>query len=70
MKATAESAGIPFLNLHDDLRIRRRGEVVFAVNYGPETIDLSSCVPAAATLEFILGGLLLPPAGVAAWREA
>jgi beta-galactosidase len=70
VKATAESAGISFLNLHEDLRIRRRGEVVFAVNYGPETIDLSSCVPAAATLEFILGGLLLPPAGVAAWREA
>ena len=68
--ATAQSAGISLMNLPDDIRIRRRGEIVFAINYGPETIDLSSCLPAAATIQFILGGLLLPPAGVAAWREA
>jgi beta-galactosidase len=70
VKTSAQSAGISVLNLHDDLRIRRRGEIVFVINYGPETVDLSSCVPAAATIQFILGGLLLPPAAVAAWREA
>ena len=66
----ADAAGLPLLKLPDDVRIRRRGEIMFAINYGPETIDLSSCLPAVTTADFILGGCLLPPAGVAAWREA
>ena len=66
----AEAAGLPLLKLPDDIRIRRRGEIMFAINYGPETIDLSSCLPAVATADFIVGGCLLAPAGVAAWREA
>jgi len=66
----ADGAGLPLLELPDDLRIRRRGDILFAINYGPEPIDISSCLPGAATADYILGDRVLPPAGVAAWREA
>lgn len=68
--AAAKSAGLVSLNLPDDVRIRRRGEILFAINYGPESIDLSSFLPSMASADFILGDRLLPPAGVAAWRES
>ena len=67
--AAADGAGLPLLELPDDLRIRRRGDILFAINYGPDPIDISSCLPGAGTADFILGERLLPPAGVAAWRE-
>ena len=65
----AKGAGLALLNLPDDLRIRRRGDILFAINYGPDPIDISSCLPGAGTADFILGERVLPPAGVAAWRE-
>ena len=42
---------------------------MFAINYGPESVDLSICIPGIAGRDLILGDRLLAPAGVAAWRE-
>jgi len=52
-------------NLPEGLRLRRRGEICFAVNYSPEP----RTVPAPVRVEFLLGARKLPPGGVAAWRE-
>jgi hypothetical protein len=50
-----------------DLRLRRRGDVRFAVNYGPDPVDLNAHVPGAKA--FVMGGADMAPAGVAAWRD-
>ena len=47
-----------------DLRLRRRGYLQFAFNYGTSPAS----VPAPADAQFLLGSLRLPAAGVAAWR--
>jgi beta-galactosidase len=62
------AAGLALLDLPDDLRVRRRGDLVFAINYGPERIDVGAHCPDAASADFALGGRSLDPAGVAAWR--
>jgi beta-galactosidase len=67
--SAATKAGLACLNLPEEIRVRKRGGIAFAINYGPEPVDLSSCIPGMATADLILGDRLLPPAGVAAWRE-
>jgi beta-galactosidase len=59
---------IPTLNLPEGLRVRRRGDVMFAVNYDKEPVDLADHIAGADGLAFLIGGTKLPPAGVAAWR--
>lgn len=68
LRAAGDDAGLACLDLPDGLRLRRRGDVRFAINYAPESIDLAAhgLTPSA----FLLGQSILPPAGVAAWREA
>lgn len=51
---------VPTLN---EVRIRRRGELQFAFNYGAGPAE----APAPAGAEFLLGSRTLPAAGVAAW---
>jgi beta-galactosidase len=58
-------AGIALTPVHPDIRLRRRGDVTFAFNYGPEPHDISAIAGAA---DFVLGGRFIEPAGVAAWR--
>ncbi|MBU6372986.1 MAG: beta-galactosidase [Alphaproteobacteria bacterium] len=70
LRAVAGAAGLSALDLPQDLRLRRRGRVRFAVNYGPQPIDLAAHVPGAAGFAYRLGGPHLEPAGVAAWVEA
>ena len=53
--------------LPEDLRIRRRGDLVFAFNYGNETTALPQSLTQGAKL--LLGDQNLQPAGVACWRD-
>jgi beta-galactosidase len=68
--SAADRAGLPRMSLPDDVRIRRRDGLTFAFNYGPEAVDLSVAAPGLRQHAFVLGGTTLPPAGVAAWRDA
>jgi beta-galactosidase len=61
----AEQAGLAPAPLPEGVRLSRRGDVVFAVNYAPEPRE----APAPTGADFLLGERILPPAGVAAWRE-
>jgi beta-galactosidase len=63
-----EALGIATLDLPAGLRIRRRGEVAFAINYENAPVDLADFVPSADTLNYVVGGPHMPPAGVCAWR--
>jgi beta-galactosidase len=63
----ARAAGLETFDLPAELRMRRRGALRFAFNYGPEAIDLADHVPGAAGFAYRLGSPHLPPAGVAAW---
>ncbi|WP_018609812.1 beta-galactosidase [Uliginosibacterium gangwonense] len=58
----AHAAGITIQALSGGLRLRRRGKLQFAVNYGPGLVSL----PVAAD-RMVLGEAQLAPAGVAAW---
>ena len=49
-----------------DLRLRRLGDLQFAFNYGSDPQSLSHIAPDNA--EFVIGGLELAQAGVAAWK--
>ena len=55
----ATDAGLTPLVLTGGLRLRRRGRLQFAVNYGPAT----ATAPAPADARFVLGTHSLPPAG-------
>jgi beta-galactosidase len=46
------------------LRLRRRGDLTFAFNFGQQPID----VPAPSRAKFVLGARRLESTGVAAWR--
>ncbi len=69
LREAASQAALQALDLPDGLRLRRRGNVRFAINYAPEAVDLREYVPGADGLDFMLGGMRLGPAGVSAWRE-
>ena len=55
-------------SLPEDLRVRRRGDLTFAFNYGNAPISLPHSLTRGARL--LLGDTLLEPAGVACWRES
>ncbi len=59
-------AGVATAPVDPDIRLRRRGDLVFAFNYGPEPRDVSAIAGGAS---FVLGAPLIEPAGVAAWRD-
>ena len=63
--AMASEAALTVTDLPRDVRLRRAGDVTFAFNYGPETIDIT----ALADRPLVIGEALLPPACVAAWRS-
>jgi beta-galactosidase len=58
----AQEAGLTTTPLPPDLRIRRLGNLVFAFNYGPETLTLDEAH------NYLIGGAALAPADVAVWR--
>lgn len=62
----ALESGVEITLTHEDVRLRRLGNLRFAFNYGPDPVNLAGMAPDGA--EFILGEAELAPAGVAAWR--
>ncbi|MER3537445.1 MAG: beta-galactosidase [Thermus sp.] len=61
----AEEAGLKPLPLPEGLRLRRRGNLVFAFNYGP----LEAEAPAPEGVRFLLGGRRIPPHDLAVWES-
>lgn len=64
LETCAREAGLTVRRVDDGLRLRRRGKLQFAINHGPH----SARVPAPAGAHFVLGGEVVPAAGVAAWE--
>jgi beta-galactosidase len=62
MASLAKRAALPIEALPDGVRWRRRGDWIFAFNYG----DTIYKAPASAT-QFLLGGNEIEPSGVAIW---
>jgi beta-galactosidase len=60
----ATAAQIAITPVSGGLRLRRRGDLVFAINYGPEP----ATAPAPAAAEFLLGGHHVPAHDLAIWR--
>lgn len=63
--AMAGEAGVAMLSLPEGLRLRRTEHFTFAFNYAGH----DNRVPRAEGNDYRIGGELLPPGGVAAWRH-
>ena len=63
----AREAGLACATLPDGLRLRRRGPLCFAFNYGDAPVRLSDYI--ALPDAMLLGIDVLEPSGVAAWHE-
>ena len=68
LRRRCETLGIAALDLPDGLRLRRRGEFMFALNYEAEAVNLGDHVPEADRFDYVIGGPSLAATGVAAWR--
>ncbi len=62
-EAQCEAVGVETVRLDNDLRIARRGDLVFAFNYA----DVPKTAPASASADFLLGEAKIPPNDVAVW---
>lgn len=62
MRLVADAAALPTMDVPDHIRLRRRGEWVFAFNYGDQDWQL----PAMGNL--VLGDRTMKPQDVAIWR--
>ena len=62
--------GLKTLNLPDGLRVRRRGDVAFVINYENAPADLRDHFGDQLGASFLLGGPTLEAGGVAAWSIA
>ncbi|WP_144107673.1 beta-galactosidase [Paraburkholderia sp. BCC1886] len=62
----ARAAGLTVARLAEGLRVRRHGDVTFAFNFGPQSVD----APAPADARFVLGERTLGTADVCAWLAA
>lgn len=60
----AAEAGVATVRLPEGLRLRSRGGLVFAINYGGEAVP----APAPAGAEFVLGGPIVGPRDCSVWR--
>jgi beta-galactosidase len=67
VSARCEQAGIKTYDLPDGLRLRRRGDVMFVINYEAMPVNLSDHLGDMSGVSFLIGGVELQPAGVAAW---
>lgn len=66
LSSLAAEVGLKVLPLPEGLRLRRRGQWVFAFNYGPGFIQ----APAPEGARFLVGGPLVAPYDFALWEEA
>ena len=65
IETLAREAGVPLTDLAQGVRLRRRDGVTFAFNFAPEP----RATPAPPGMTFLMGGEVLPPGGLAAWRQ-
>ncbi|MFM0228074.1 beta-galactosidase trimerization domain-containing protein [Paraburkholderia dipogonis] len=66
LQQAAHGAGIDTQLLPDGLRVRRRGDLTFAFNFGAEPVR----APAPSDATFVLGKALLNTGDVCAWKGA
>ena len=64
LEALCGEAGIATVRLSDDLRISRRGDLVFAFNYAETPAE----APAPDDAVFLIGDRLIAPRDVAVWK--
>jgi beta-galactosidase len=64
MRHVLGTAGLDMIELPAGVRLRRRGDLRFAFNYGPEPWTL----PEAAGRRFAIGGATIAPQDLACWR--
>ena len=60
------AAGLPVLDLPQDIRIRDNGPLRYMFNYGPDAVDIGALAQGA---ELLLGDVMLGSCGVAVWRR-
>ncbi|MDO6414943.1 beta-galactosidase [Sphingomonas sp. BIUV-7] len=65
LKTASNRAGLKTYDLPDGVRLQRRGALTFALNYGPRSWTIPE-----ARRRFVLGGKLVGPQQVSAWRDA
>lgn len=63
--ALCAEAGVATQRLARDVRVRRRGDLVFAFNYG----EASTPAPAPEGARFVLGGATIGPRDAVVWRD-
>lgn len=61
----ANRQGLQTFSLPEGLRLRRRGHLTFAFNYGPHEQQ----APASPQARFVLGGHRVPPHGLSIWES-
>lgn len=61
----ANRQGLQTFSLSEGLRLRRRGHLTFAFNYGPHEQQ----APASPQARFVLGGRMVPPHGLSIWES-
>jgi len=59
-------AGVATTPVDGGLRVRRRGDLVFGINYGAEPVD----APSPPGADFVLGGPSIGPRDLAIWKVA
>jgi beta-galactosidase len=64
VRGLAQRAGLPVETLPEGVRLRRRGDLTFAFNYGDEVFRAPVSAP-----QFLLGALEVGPSEVAIWRN-
>ena len=68
LEATMDEAGFVTRMLPIGVRLRRRGNLSFAFNHGPEPCVLDDATDCPAGTPLLIGERRLAPAGVAVWR--
>jgi beta-galactosidase len=66
LEGAARDAGLAVTHLAQGLRVRRRGEITFAFNFGATAAE----APAPDNAHFVLGQRTLGTADVCAWISA
>jgi len=73
MRGVLADAGLDLLDLPPGLRLRRRGNLTFAINYGPEPEPERWPEPEPWPLREgatpVLGDAIVEPQDVAAWQS-
>lgn len=66
LEGLCAEAGVATQRLATDVRVRRRGGLTFAFNYGAEPV----AAPAPKDAKFVIGGATIAPRDLAVWSDA